>query len=227
MAEERTEEDLIRTYFVEKQRILDEMQHRGLVEKLVQFTDLVWKTYRKNGKLYACANGGGAGLVDNLTTDLALHPFVSDDKSVAMNGISRLRTKNLGASAGVLTGLANDLGYDNVFAGQLRGEMTPDDMIVGLSGSGNSRNVLAAFEYANSIGAASICISGRGGGKANEIAQLNIVIPGVSTFPGQVGGNQNNFHIEDLQVEISHIVTGLLKQRVQDLHSQNSAPEGS
>jgi D-sedoheptulose 7-phosphate isomerase len=222
MTENRTEKELVETYFTEKQLILADMRQPNFLEKIVCLVDIVWESYIKDGTLYACANGGGAGLIDNLTTDLALHPFVSDDKSIEMKGVRRLRTKNLGASQGILTGLANDLGYENVFVGQLRGEMKRDDLIIGFSGSGNSRNVLSAFEYANSVGARSICISGRGGGKASEIAHLNIVIPGVSVFPGQVGGNQNNFHIEDMQVEITHIVTGLFKKRVQDSYDNHT-----
>ena len=211
------DKDLIKLYFSEKIRILEDMQKQNIVDKILAVADLVWNTYQNNGTLFACANGGGAGLIDNLTTDLSLHPFVSEDKSVAMQGVRRLRAINLGASAGVLTGLSNDLGYENVFVGQLRGEMTKNDIIIGFSGSGNSKNILSAFEYANAIGANSVCISGRGGGKANEIASINIVIPGISTFPGQTGGNQNNFHIEDLQVEITHIVTGIIKHRVQGM----------
>jgi D-sedoheptulose 7-phosphate isomerase len=218
MDEQKTEAEFVEIYFTEKQQILSDMKHRRVLEEIVNVVDFIWDTYRKGGTVYACANGGGAGLIDNLTTDLSLHPFVSDDKTTALDGIRRLRTKNLGASQGVLTGLSNDLGYENAFVGQLRGEMTRDDLIIGFSGSGNSRNVLSAFEYANSIGACSICISGRGGGKANEVARVNLVIPGFSIFPGQVGGNQNNFHIEDMQVEITHIITGLLKKRVYDLY---------
>jgi len=207
--------EIIKLYFKEKINILENMMLDEYISNIKNICDIVWACYINNGTLYACANGGGAGLVDNLTTDLAFHPFVSEDKSISLKGIKRLHTKNLGASAGVLTGLSNDLGYDNVFVEQLREEMTINDLIIGFSGSGNSKNILNAFEYANNIGAKSICISGRGGGKANEIATINIVIPGVSSFPGQTGGNQNNFHIEDLQVEISHIITGIIKMRVQ------------
>jgi len=215
-----SDRDLIKLYFSEKINILEEMQKNNIVDKIIALADLVWETYKNNGTLFACANGGGAGLIDNLTTDLSLHPFVSEDKSVAMQGVRRLRAKNLGASSGMLTGLSNDLGYENVFVGQLHGEMTKKDIIIGFSGSGNSKNILSAFEYANAIGAKSVCISGRGGGKANEIASINIVIPGISTFPGQTGGNQNNFHIEDLQVEITHIVTGIIKYRVRSMNNE-------
>ena len=215
-----SDRELVKLYFSEKINILKEMQKHNIVDKIITLADLVWDTYKNNGTLFACANGGGAGLIDNLTTDLSLHPFVSEDKSVAIQGVRRLRAKNLGASSGLLTGLSNDLGYENVFVGQLHGEMTKDDIIIGFSGSGNSKNILSAFEYANAIGAKSVCISGRGGGKANDIASINIVIPGMSTFPGQTGGNQNNFHIEDLQVEITHIVTGIIKQRVQSMNHE-------
>ncbi|MBR9703242.1 SIS domain-containing protein [Candidatus Woesearchaeota archaeon] len=213
-----TRDDLgnIRLYFQEKIAILEEMQEPEILRDIKAIVDSVWDTYEKGGVVYACANGGPAGSVENLLTDLSLHPFVSDDKSKATGEVKRLRTYNLNSSPGTLTGLTNDLGYDNVFRGQLEGIMGENDLIIGFSGSGNSGNVLRAFEYATSVGAETICVSGRGGGKANEYANLNIIVPGTSEFPGQTGGNDNNFHIEDLQFAISHVVTGLIKERVQN-----------
>jgi D-sedoheptulose 7-phosphate isomerase len=61
-----------------------------------------------------------------------------------------------------------------------------------------------------------VCIAGRTGGKAKELADLCIIIPGSSRFPGQTGGNDNNFHIEDFQSSITHMVTGILKQKVME-----------
>ena len=61
----------------------------------------------------------------------------------------------------------------------------------------------------------SFCVSGRGGGKASKIADYALIIPGSSKFPGQTGKNDNNFHIEDIQNSVSHILVGLLKEYVQ------------
>ena len=79
------------------------------------------------------------------------------------------------------------------------------------SGSGNSKNMLEVIKYVKKYSVYTCCVSGRGGGIAKTIADLSVVIPGTSKFPGQTEENDNNFHIEDCQVSISHMITGLLK----------------
>jgi D-sedoheptulose 7-phosphate isomerase len=100
----------------------------------------------------------------------------------------------------------------------LRGALEPNDFVFGFSGSGNSANVLKAFDYANAQGAYTACVSGRGGGKATGIAQLNIVIPGTSKFPGFIDSNDNNQHIEGAYVDIGHILAGLMRKRVTETY---------
>ena len=85
-----------------------------------------------------------------------------------------------------------------------------------LSGSGNSANACQAIEFVKNYNVKTCSISGRGGGKVSKISDIPIIIPGNSTFPGQTGKNDNNFHIEDLQNSISHIVIGLFKKFIQD-----------
>ena len=71
-----------------------------------------------------------------------------------------------------------------------------------------------AIRFAKKFGVITSCIAGRGGGKACKIVDIPIIIKGSSKFPGQIGKNDNNFHIEDIQNSISHIITGLLKDYV-------------
>ena len=119
-----------------------------------------------------------------------------------------------------MTGISNDIGFENIFKEQLKNflrskNQNQNDTLIAFSGSGNSKNVINAIEYAKSYGVFTCCVSGRGGGKAKEISDLSIVIPGSSEFPGQTGPNDNNFHIEDFQGSITHILTGLLKMHVE------------
>ena len=90
-----------------------------------------------------------------------------------------------------------------------------NDLLIAFSGSGNSANIINAINFVKKFGVKTFCISGRGGGKASKIVDYALVIPGSSKFPGQTGKNDNNFHIEDLQNSISHILVGLLKEYVQ------------
>ena len=209
-----TSRDWIRLYFEEKVAIAQAVDPEP-IERLVA---AIIRCYEADGTVYIAANGGAVGAAESFATDLKTHPFVADDKSVTTS-IRRLRVVCLTESAGVITGVSNDLGYPHVFAEQLKNYLrTPQvngrDVLVAFSGSGNSKNVLEAFAFAKAHGVTTACIAGRGGGKARDAADLCIVVPGTSKFPGQTGGNDNNFHIEDFQVSITHIVTGLLKAHV-------------
>ena len=93
------------------------------------------------------------------------------------------------------------------------------DVVIGFSGSGNSENVLEAFKVANEVGAITVAITRGDGGKSKAAANQCIVITGNSTFPGQIAGNNFNFHFEDSLSSISHMVTGIIKQRVQGINA--------
>jgi D-sedoheptulose 7-phosphate isomerase len=179
------------------------------------------KAYDDGGTIYACGNGGNAACVSNLLTDLSMHPFVSDDKHKTMPyGTKRLRTVHLVDSGATLTAILNDLGPDNIFKQQLINDgVKKNDIVFGFSGSGNSKNIIEAFNLAKEHGATTIGITRGTGGKLKEIADYCIVIPGTSQFPGQMGGNDNNFHYEDYVFAISHMMTGILQKHVRDTYN--------
>ena len=90
----------------------------------------------------------------------------------------------------MLTGISNDLGNDMVYAEQLKlyeiKKINSKDTLILFSGSGNSKNMLETIKYVKKYSVFTCCISGRGGGKAKEITDLSIVIPGKSKFPEQI-----------------------------------------
>ena len=86
--------------------------------------------------------------------------------------------------------------------------------MIAFSVSGNSPNIVDALKRAKELGATTACIGK--GGKAKELVDICILIPGHSEFPGQVGDNDNCFHIEDFQSVVAHMVTGLLKEAVNE-----------
>jgi len=188
--------------------------------------EAIFHTYESDGTIYIFANGGPAGLAEGFATDLRLHPFVSENKKKTSDH-KRLRVHCLNESASTITGISNDLGYEHIYVEQLKSyfrthsgthKQPSDDLVVGLSGSGNSKNIIRAFQYARDSGATTACITGRDGGYAKNLVDICIVIPGSSTFPGQTGGNDNNFHIEDFQSSVSHMAVGLLKEKVASLN---------
>ena len=163
-------------------------------------------------------NGGSSGIAEGFAVDIRTHPFVSENKNVTTN-IRRPRVVCLTESSGALTGISNDIGFNYIFSEQLKNFMrskkkNQNDLLIIFSSSGNSQNMLEAINFVKNFKVKTSCISGRGGGKASKIVDIPIIISGSSTFPGQTGKNDNNFHIEDVQNAISHVITGLLKKFV-------------
>lgn len=207
----------VELYFKEKQDVAKKIDK----SKIFQLAQKVIDCYNNDGTVYLAANGGPVGAIDGFATDLKTHPFVLDDKSITTE-VRRLKVQNLVESVGIITGVTNDIGSPSIFVEQLKNFMRDkssngNDVLITMSGSGNSQNIIKAFEYVTQFGVFTACISGRSGGKALETANLCLLVPGSSQFPGQTGRNDNNFHIEDFQVSITHIITGLLKQEVNKL----------
>ena len=151
-----------------------------------------WKTGRQ---VFICGNGGSAGNANHLANDF-MYPL-SKRKG------SGIRMHALSDNPAILTCLANDEGYDNVFAFQLAVQADKGDVLLAFSGSGNSPNILKAIEEARRIGMRSYAVVGFGGGKARETADVAIHFP---VDDMQIA--------EDTQTILGHmIVQWLFKQR--------------
>ena len=206
----------INLYFKEKSKIYKKLNSKIILKVF----NAIKKTYDNDGQVFLMANGGSASIAEGFAVDLRTHPFVNDDKSITTSS-RRIKVECLTESGGCLTGISNDIGFNFVFQEQLKNYMrskskNKNDLLIALSGSGNSENILNAINFTKKFGVKSFCVSGRGGGKAAKIADFALVIPGSSKFPGQTGKNDNNFHIEDIQNSISHVLVGLLKEYVQN-----------
>ena len=207
--------NLIKSYFAEKTAIYKKLNFKEISDLVNQIN----LTYKNDGTLYIMGNGGSSGIAEGFSVDIRTHPFVSEDKNKTTN-IRRPKVICLTESAGALTGISNDLGFSYVFSEQLKNFMrskmiNKDDLLIAFSSSGNSQNMIEAINFVKKYNVKTSCVSGRGGGKASKIVDFPIVIPGKpSLFPGQTGKNDNNFHIEDIQNAISHVITGLLRKFV-------------
>jgi D-sedoheptulose 7-phosphate isomerase len=130
-----------------------------------------WFRQARDGSqgIFVCGNGGSASTATHFTCDMV--------KGASHNRDSRFRIMSLADSLATLTAYSNDAGYDTVFVEQLKNFAKPGDLVMCISGSGNSPNVLRAMEYANSIGCKTLALTGRDGGKLGSLAQLNIQVP--------------------------------------------------
>jgi len=191
----------LRTYAHEVQAILNRLPW----EDISRSVDVLWKCAQRGGRIFTMGNGGHSNTAAHVINDLAKHTVSSDNKEAVVAGDRRFRTMCLNDSVSFVTGIANDMGYDHIFSEQVANWVEPGDVVIGYSGSGNSQNVLLAFEEARKLGATTICFSGFEGGKARNVAEINIVVP-----------CRKMVQIEDIHLMINHMIADELKRLVQD-----------
>ncbi len=120
-------------------------------------------------QIFVCGNGGSAATASHFVTDMV--------KGASYNRPARFRILALTESMSTTTAYANDVAFEAVFVEPLKNFAHPGDLVMGISGSGNSPSVLRAIEYANSMGCRTLGLTGRDGGKLGRLAQLNIQVP--------------------------------------------------
>jgi D-sedoheptulose 7-phosphate isomerase len=123
---------------------------------------------KNGGKILLMGNGGSA----------------ADSQHIAAEIVGRYKKERKGLAAialttdtSILTSVGNDYGYDYIFARQIEGLCRPEDLVIGITTSGNSKNVVSAIEAANEIGATTVGLTGGSGGKLNALCTHNIVVP--------------------------------------------------
>ena len=134
--------------------------------------EAVVSAYRRGGRLYIAGNGGSAADAQHLAAE-----FVSK----LARPRAPLPAEALTVDSSVLTAIANDYGYDEVFARQIAGKMAPTDVFLGITTSGQSRNILRSLEQCRLMGITSIVFSGRSGGPVKDLATHCITATGDST----------------------------------------------
>lgn len=138
------------------------------LQKVQQAIEWFREARDQDRQIFVCGNGGSASTASHFACDIV--------KGASFKRPSRFRIMALTDSLPTLTAYSNDVGYEVVFEEQLRNFARPGDLVMGISGSGNSPNVLRAIEYANSAGCRTIALSGRDGGKLGRLVQLNIQV---------------------------------------------------
>jgi D-sedoheptulose 7-phosphate isomerase len=130
---------------------------------------LIVGTLRGGGKLLICGNGGSAAEAAHFATEL-LGRFEGERRALPAVALS--------SDGSLVTCIGNDFGFDQVFARQIAGLSRPGDLVVAITSSGKSRNILAALDEAGRLGLKSVAFLGRDGGKAKGLATCELVIPG-------------------------------------------------
>lgn len=154
-----------------------------------------------NGKkrIYICGNGGSASTASHFTSD-----YTKGLKDYGFDFVC------LCDNMAIVTSIANDISYDKVFLHQIWDKITPNDIIIGISGSGNSANVVNALSYAKDIGATTVGITGYDGGKIGRMVDIHIHTP-----------IEDMQVVEDFHLIINHMTMKILREAKKDENSLN------
>ena len=155
----------IRDYLALEIEILKKLD----VEQINAALNLLDETRQKKGRIYICGNGGSAATASHFQNDF--------NKGVSEYIDVPFRFHCLNDNVATLMAIANDIGYEEVFRFQLRNNLEENDVLVAISGSGNSHNVIRAVEYAKEHGCKSIGLTGFSGGKLKELSDISLHAP--------------------------------------------------
>ena len=173
------------------------LENDTLISTVSALADRIVDCIREGGKLVICGNGGSA-------SD-ALH-FAGEIVGRFARERQAWPAVVLNADVATMTAIANDYGYEEVFARQVEGQIKKGDVFIGISTSGNSENVYRAQLKAKVLGALTVCLAGKDGGKVANSADFSIVIP-----------NDVTARIQECHITIIHILCELVESFLCDV----------
>ncbi|MBD3169481.1 MAG: SIS domain-containing protein [candidate division Zixibacteria bacterium] len=180
-------------YINTSSNILDKIE-KQTIDNVI---DVLYKAYRDSKMVFFAGNGGSAAAASHFCEDL------SKGTQPDLKATKRFRALSLVDNVPYITAMSNDEGYEHIFEQQLVCYAQPGDILVCISGSGNSQNVVQAMEWAKNHDLTTIAISGYDGGKIGAIADVNLHVP--SFDMGLV---------EALHMVVSHYITDRLKEKI-------------
>lgn len=184
----------IQKYLVELQNTLGVLP----LQSISKVVDILHEARVMKRRIFVMGNGGSASTASHIACDLA--------KNTRMEGLPHVRISEVTDNSAIFSAYANDEGYDNAFVKHLANFIEPNDVVIGISTSGKSSNVLKAINYSNSINALTIGLTGFDGGKLKSMAAMSIHVP--SNCIEQ---------IEDIHLVIGHIFCTQLRAQAANL----------
>jgi len=187
----------IDTYFSDLQEMVRAISQAHLQEILA----LLEETYRQGRRIFIMGNGGSAATASHFALDLA--------KNTIMPGAPRVKAISLTDHVPLITAWSNDTAYEHIFAEQLANMIEPGDLVIGISASGNSLNVINALKVAKKSRAATIGLLGAKGGQIKQMVDAYVLAPG-----------QNIEQEEDAHLILAHIITRHMREVVRSYAQQ-------
>lgn len=183
---------IVHDYFEGLHSCLEELSARDIEE----VAEIIFSAYKKGRQVFILGNGGSASTASHFARDLKI--------GTAVKGKPRVRAVSLADSVVAITSLANDVDYASIFEEQLISHLDGGgDVVIGISASGSSPNVLKAIDYARKNGAVTIGFAGFGGGKLKELAHKCIVL-----------SSRNYGQVEDVHLTLDHVISCLVKEKI-------------
>jgi len=191
-------EDIITSNLENQIKTINELKKNN---KIIQEIYLKIKdAQNRDGRIFVMGNGGSSSTSSHFVSDLLKTSLTVENK--------RPKAISLTDNVPVLMAWANDTCFENIFASQLENFLEKDDLVIGISGSGNSENVIKAIQFANEKKAKTICLLGGDGGKLAKISQLCLTIP-----------NNDMLTIETMHLLVCHLLIALLRSDGKPLFS--------
>lgn len=168
------------------------LQDEDFVRRISEVSELMFNCLNKNGKLLICGNGGSASDALHMAGEI-VGRFQKERKgwpAIALN-----------SDVATMTAIANDYGYNDIFSRQVEAYIYPEDILIGISTSGNSENIYQAVQKAKEIGASSVLLTGKTGGKISKEVDYSFVVPSDVTA-----------RIQESHIMIIHIICELVEE---------------
>lgn len=190
---------IVNAYIDELKSILDDLSEQVIEQVL----EVLHDARLDNRQVFILGNGGSASTASHFVCDLG--------KNTRVPGVPNFRVMGLTDNMALFSALANDEGYENVFAQQLGNYLQPEDIVIGISTSGNSPNVVNAIQYANSLGAITIGFTGFSSGEMGTMVDIDLHVPSDSIE-----------HVEDIHLVLEHLLTRALREKATEMVMEGS-----
>ncbi len=163
--------------------------------------DKLLKAYKEDKQVFVMGNGGSAVLASHFACDLSKGTLknVYDDKE------KRFRVISLTDNTALMTAYSNDLDYEHVFSQQLRNLINTEDIVIGISSSGNSKNIINAINLAKKNKAITIGLLGFDGGKLKDLADFKILV-----------NNYDYGIVEDIHSALQHMICSIIREKLKN-----------
>jgi len=183
----------IDNYFGLVTNTLDRLDRKSISE----FVDMVLETSDNGGTIFIFGNGGSGATASHICGDFL--------KGISCGSEKKIKAMCLNDNVPSLMAIANDISYGDIFVEQIKNFLKKEDLVIGISGSGNSENVVKCIEYANQIGAATVAFCGFSGGKIKKLSSLSI------------HADIDNMEVaEDIHLIVAHCVKNIIAEKLKN-----------